>query len=85
MPFQARLGKQIVSVSHSLGNSQIIFVRPVDLAHSFGLSCVSIGKALKDLSDKHLIQIGYGQIEILSRAELVALVEKASVEYIYTR
>ncbi|MGB0907687.1 MAG: Crp/Fnr family transcriptional regulator [Maricaulaceae bacterium] len=76
MPLYARTAKQILSISHSVGNAKIINLRQVDLAHSLGVSRVSIGKALKTLSDKKLIKIGYGKLEIISHEVLANTVHK---------
>ena len=77
MPLQARLAKQILSVSESMNNADIIIVRQVDLAHSLGLSRVSIGKAVKEMARKGYIKIGYGKLEILSREKLTDLIRKS--------
>ncbi|MDB9814650.1 Crp/Fnr family transcriptional regulator [bacterium] len=71
MPLLARTAKQILSVSKSVNNANTVNLRQVDLAHSLGVSRVSIGKALKVLSTQQLIRIGYGKLEILSREGLV--------------
>jgi CRP/FNR family cyclic AMP-dependent transcriptional regulator len=77
MTLQGRVAKQILSVSKSAGKTDIIKLRQVDLAHALGVSRVSIGKALKELSDYGLIEIGYGNLTILSQGELVELVRKS--------
>lgn len=76
MSLEARVAKQILSVSHSVGNAEIINLRQVDLAHSLGVSRVSIGKALKELSRKKMIKPGYKKIEILSLNDLSKLFQK---------
>ena len=76
MPLDARVAKQILSVSASVNNADIINVRQVDIAHSLGVSRVSIGKGIKSLSNKNLIKVGYGKLEILDRQSLVDLVKE---------
>lgn len=76
MSLQARVAKQILSVSESVEKANIISLRQVDLAHSLGVSRVSIGKTLKELSQQNLIKIGYGKLEILSRSGLIESIRK---------
>ena len=76
MPLQARVAKQILSVSESAHNASVISLRQVDLAHSLGVSRVSIGKAVKALAEQGLIKLGYGKLEILSHRDLVDIVRK---------
>ena len=80
MPLLARVAKQILSVSEGVDNADIINLRQVDLAHSLGVSRVSIGKALKELSAQELIIIGYGKLEILSRGGLIETVQRGGRE-----
>ena len=42
MSLLAHLGEQILSISDSLGKINVIYVRQIDLAHSLGLSRVSL-------------------------------------------
>ena len=81
MPLGARVCKQILSISNSAGGADIIVLRQVDLAHSLGVSRVSIGKALKSLSQQNLIKIGYGKLEILSREELLKLIHQNEPQF----
>jgi len=74
MPLKARVAKQILSVSAGAGGAATIRLRQVDLAHSLGVSRVSIGKALKELSSSNLIALGYGKIEIKDRIKMTDLV-----------
>lgn len=76
MSLTARVAKQILSVSESVEKADIISLRQVDLAHSLGVSRVSIGKTLKELSKQNLIKIGYGKLEILSRSGLIESIRK---------
>lgn len=76
MTLLARVAKQILSVSESIGNADVVSLRQVELAHSLGVSRVSIGKALKELAKQNLIKIGYGKLEILSHPGLVDLIRK---------
>lgn len=50
-------------------------VRQEELAFTFGVSRVSMGKVLKQLERAGLIKRGYGRIEILDRTLLAAWVE----------
>lgn len=81
MPLKARVAKQILSMSESVGSADIVNLRQVDLAHSLGVSRVSIGKALKALASQKFIKIGYGKLEILSRAGLTALKNKSEFQF----
>lgn len=76
MTLEGRTAKQILTISQSANNSNILHLRQVDLAHSLGVSRVSIGKAIKSLSSQGLIKIGYGKLEILSRPKLIQLAKK---------
>lgn len=76
MSLTARVAKQILSVSESVNKANTITIRQVDLAHSLGVSRVSIGKTLKELSEQNLIKIGYGKLEILSRNGLIESIRK---------
>lgn len=76
MTLLARVAKQILSVSESIDNADIVSLRQVELAHSLGVSRVSIGKALKELAYQNFIKIGYGKLEIISRRGLVDLIRK---------
>lgn len=76
MPLSARVAKQILSVSASVNQADIISLRQIDLAHSLGVSRVSIGKTLKDMSRRNLIEIGYGKLKIVSRKDLIECVRR---------
>ena len=78
MSLQARIAKQILSVSESADDADTISLRQVDLAHSLGVSRVSIGKSLKGLSDQNLIKIGYGKLHLLSRTGLINVIRKGA-------
>lgn len=73
LPLDARLAKQILTISKSCQNADVTRVRHIDLAHALAVTRVSIGKTIKELSDKSLIDIGYGKLEILSRQGLTTL------------
>jgi len=77
MTLQARVAKQILSVSESVDNANIINLRQVDLAHSLGVSRVSIGKSVKSLAEQGHIKLGYGKLEILSREKLTNMIRKS--------
>ena len=81
MSLQARVAKQILSVSGSVGNADEIILRQVDLAHALGVSRVSIGKTVKQLSGQNLIKIGYGKLAILSRQGLIDIVRKGGRQF----
>jgi len=81
MSLQARVAKQILSVSGSVGDANEIILRQVDLAHALGVSRVSIGKMVKELADKHLIKIGYGKLTILSRQGLIDIVRMGGRQF----
>jgi CRP/FNR family cyclic AMP-dependent transcriptional regulator len=74
MPLKARVAKRILSVSEGAQSENIIILKQVELAHSLGVSRVSIGKALKQLKMEGHLSLGYGKIEIIDRDKLEALV-----------
>lgn len=75
MPLEARVAKQIISVSESVGGRSTINVRQRDLAHALGVSRVSIGKAVKELANLGLIKTGYGKLHIVLRDDLNAMIK----------
>lgn len=77
LSLEARVAKQILSISQSVQNAKTINLRQIDLAHSLGVSRVSTGKALKTLAGKDLIHIGYGKLDILSHEGLDDIVIKS--------
>lgn len=74
LPIKSRVAKQILSVSESAGGANCVTLRQIDLAHSLGVSRVSIGKAIKSLSSENIIVNKYGRIEITNRNDLIQLV-----------
>lgn len=76
MPLKARVAKRILSVNEGSQTENTVILKHVELAHSLGVSRVSIGKALKELKADGHLSLGYGKIEILDREKLEALVAK---------
>ena len=67
---EQRAAKLILDMSKRTGNSNEIVCRQIDLSHALGVSRVSIGKALKSLAKRKLIEVGYGKIKVNSRSGL---------------
>jgi len=76
LPILERTAKVLLSMSHTLGGANILQSRQDDLAYTLGITRVSLGKALKQLSNLGLIEIGYRKIIIPSQAQLVAWVDE---------
>ena len=74
MPLKARVAKRILSVSDGAQSENTVRLKQVELAHSLGVSRVSVGKALKQLKMEGHLSLGYGKIEIINRDKLEALV-----------
>ena len=62
LPKAVHIAKFLWSMAETSGNRNIVYCRQQDLAFTFGLSRVSIGKSLKKLQDDGLIELGYGCI-----------------------
>ena len=75
LPILERTAKTLFSMSHGLGASNQLRNTQVDLADTLGVTRVSLGKALKQLSHIGLIEIGYGKITIVDRLALGRWVE----------
>ncbi|MFT6407377.1 MAG: CRP-like cAMP-binding protein [Arenicella sp.] len=75
LPILERTAKVLLSMSYTLGGSNVLQCRQADLAYTLGVTRVSLGKAMKQLSHLGLIEIGYGQVVIPSRSSLSDWVE----------
>lgn len=76
---ESRVAKLIYSIFESNKHDEnFINCRQVDLAHGLGVSRVSIGKALKGLVSKKLINLGYGKIDIISVSKLRSFINDTS-------
>lgn len=76
---ETRTAKLIYSILNSNEHDgDYIHCRQVDLAHGLGVSRVSIGKALKGLVARNLIELGYSRIEIVSLADLRSFIENSN-------
>ena len=73
---EQRAAKLILDISMRSGKSNEIVCRQIDLSHALGVSRVSIGKALKSLSERNLIDVGYGKVRLLSPAGLKQLFDR---------
>ncbi|MCR9078501.1 MAG: Crp/Fnr family transcriptional regulator [Hyphomonadaceae bacterium] len=79
---EARTAKLIWSIHEATDPAEnIIQCRQIDLAHGLGVSRVSIGKSLKSLSQRGLIKVGYGKIEIISKSNLKEFIRETHVEF----
>ena len=75
LPILERTAKVLLSMSYVSGGSNSLRGRQDDLAYTIGVTRVSLGKALKQLNDLGLIQIGYGKIIIVDQLELMNWVD----------
>jgi CRP-like cAMP-binding protein len=75
LPILERTAKVLLSMSYSLGGSNVLRGRQDELAFTLGVTRISLGKALKELSHLGLIEIGYAKITIPDRVQLSDWVE----------
>lgn len=73
-PLETRVAKFLTLMCNETDDHETIHCRQADLAHALGISRVSMGKSLKSLENKGLIELGYGKILIPSRAKLESAV-----------
>ena len=76
LPILERTAKVILSMAYTLGGSNILKSRQEELAFALGITRVSLGKALRELSRLGLIEIGYGRIIIPNFEGLETWVER---------
>jgi CRP/FNR family cyclic AMP-dependent transcriptional regulator len=76
LPILERTAKVLLSMSYTLGGSNTVQTRQADLAYTLGVTRVSLGKALKELSRLGLIEIGYGKVVIPNHSGLSDWVEQ---------
>ena len=70
LPIRERTAKILRSMSHTAGNPNLLECRQSELAYTLGVSRISLNKALKQLADLNLIELGYGKIRISNPADL---------------
>ncbi|MBL4673933.1 MAG: Crp/Fnr family transcriptional regulator [Arenicella sp.] len=75
LPILERTAKVLLSMLYTLGGSNVLRGRQDELAYTLGVTRVSLGKALKELSRLGLIEIGYAKIAIPDHAQLSDWVE----------
>lgn len=75
LPILERTAKVLLSMSYSLGGSNVLRGRQDELAFTLGVTRISLGKALKELSHLGLIETGYAKITIPDRVQLSDWVE----------
>ncbi len=75
LPLLERTAKILLSMSFTLGGSNVLQGRQDELAFTLGVTRVSLGKALKQLSHLGLIEIGYGKITIPSQTAMMDWVD----------
>lgn len=79
LPLPVHMAKFLLSLSAAARDPDEIHCRQEDLAFTFGLSRVSVGKALKQLEKEKLIALGYGKIRLPDRARLARWVAARNV------
>lgn len=70
LPIRERTAKILRSMSHTAGNPNLLECRQAELAYTLGVSRISLNKALKQLADLNLIELGYGKIRIPKPTDL---------------
>lgn len=75
LPIVERTAKTLLSMSYSLGGSNVLRSRQDELAYTLGVTRASLSKALKQLSQLDLIEVGYGKITIPSQSALMNWVD----------
>ena len=78
LPLLERSAKLILSMSYTAGTRDHIQIKQNDLALSLGVTRVSLGKALRQLRELGLIEIGYGKIGLPNRENLEQWLEARS-------
>lgn len=76
LPLPVHVAKFLLSMSESASNKKEIQCNQEVLAFNFGVSRISIGKALKKLEATGLIEVGYGKIGITDHPQLRRWVEQ---------
>lgn len=71
LPVLERCAKLLLIMSYTAKMHRNIPVKQEELANTVGVSRVSMGKALKELQNLGLIELGYGTLHIPDRAALV--------------
>ena len=75
LPILERTAKVLLSMSYTLGGSNTLYSRQDELAYTLGITRVSLGKALKQLRQLGLIEVGYAKIVIPDQSRLGDWVE----------
>ena len=75
LPILERTAKTLLSMSYSLGGSNVLRSRQDQLAQTLGVTRVSLSKALKQLSQLGLIEVGYRKITIANQSGLMKWVQ----------
>jgi CRP-like cAMP-binding protein len=75
LPILQRTAKVLLSMSYTLGGSNVLRGRQDELAFTLGVTRVSLAKALKELSRLGLIEVGYAKITIPDGTRLSDWVE----------
>lgn len=70
LPLPVRTAKLVALMANSAKQDGSIACNQADLAFTLGVSRVSVGKALGDLQNAGILKLGYGKIDIPSRARL---------------
>ena len=70
LPVEQKVAKMLVIMSYSSGQPKTVPLCHEELANTLGMSRVSVGKALKSLAQRGLIQLGYRQIVLPDRIQL---------------
>ncbi|MEM7018374.1 MAG: Crp/Fnr family transcriptional regulator [Pseudomonadota bacterium] len=79
LPLLVRVAKLIYSMTRSTQDSGMLRIRQDELAFTFGVSRVSMGKVLKQLESAGLIALGYGKLRIPDLEVLAAWVDERSL------
>lgn len=71
LPMLERTAKVLLTMMTLTGDDNVFRCRQSDLAYTLGVSRMSLSKALKQLSERGLINLGYGEIRLPNKAALV--------------
>ncbi len=70
LPIRERTAKILLSMSHTAGNPNLLECRQSELAYTLGVSRISLNRALKQLAELKLVELGYGEIKIPAPSKL---------------
>lgn len=79
LPLPVQLAKHLLAMLRGQADGGAVALLQEDLASMFGVSRVSVGKALRGLERDGLLNLGYGRIGIPDRARLATWIAERTV------